>query len=214
MTGLDVWAPLGAAGSAEVVDVLTHQQFASSPAAAPLVHRCDVEVAGHRVDVHWRLGRVLACSVPDPTADGGAREVASGKAEGVRTGQDAFVWDYLLMPLTVAGETVEATRERSGRDRWAFHVEGPEGRSWRWRPAGTLIADRMELTRDGDRSPVVTHTLRPVPGHPRSPAGPPTVTWQESAGLAEVLMPVLWVLDQVHKGLLPKAQRIARLEFL
>lgn len=212
MTGLDVWAPLGTAGSVEVTDALTHLQFANTPATAPHVHRCDLDVAGLRVDVHWRLGRVLACSVTG--ADGEAREVASGKAEGVRTGQDAFVWDYTVMPLTVLGETVEVTRERSGRDRWAFRVDGPRDRTWRWRPAGTLIAERMELTRDGDRSPVVTHTLRPVPGHPRSPSGPPTVSWQESASLVEVLMPVLWVLDQVHKGLLPKAQRVARLEFL
>ncbi|KQR08279.1 hypothetical protein [Cellulomonas sp. Leaf334] len=207
MTRLDVWAPLGAAGTAEVVDALTHLQFQGTPATAPHVHRCDLDVAGHHVDVHWRLGRVLACSVA-------GAEVASGKAEGVRTGQDTFVWDYTVMPLSVLGETVEVTRERSGRDRWAFRVAGPQDRTWRWRPAGALIADRMELTRDGDRSPVVTHTLRPVPGHPRSPSGPPTVTWQESASLVEVLMPVLWVLDQVHKGLLPKAQRIARLEFL
>ncbi|GEK20195.1 hypothetical protein [Cellulomonas xylanilytica] len=207
MTALDVWAPLGVAGTVEVVDALTHLELARTPAATPHVHRCDLEVAGHRVDVHWRAGRVLACSVA-------GREVASGTAEGVSTGQDTFVWDYTVMPLTVLGDTVDVTRERSGRDRWAFQVDGPQDKVWRWRPAGTLIADRMELTRDGDRSPVVTHTLRPVPGHPRSPAGPPTVSWQEQAGLAEVVMPVLWVLDQVHKGLLPKAQRIARLEFL
>lgn len=207
----DVWAPLGVAGSVEVVDEITHQQFATLPATSPHQHRCDLVIAGIAVDVSWRLGRVLMSSIAEP---GGSREIVSGKADFDDSGPDTFLWHHSTMPLAVLGDAVAVERERSGRDRWAFRVDGPGGRTWTWRPGGTLLADRMELTRAGDKDPVVTHTLRPVPAHPRSPAGPPTVSWRDGASLVEVLMPVMWVLERAHKGLLPKAQRIARMEFL
>lgn len=198
---LDPWSPLGRAGAATVEDALSFRDLMHLPKATPHAHRCDLDVAGTRVDLSWQH-RELVASV-------GGREVARGVARAGE-GQDTFAWEYTVMPVVVLGDPVEVERQRSGRDRWSLAVRGPGGRGWEWRPAGRLLADRMELTRADQKEPVVTHTLRPVPGHPRSPAGPPTVTWDASAALAEVLLPVMWALDRTYSGLLPKAQRVVQ----
>jgi hypothetical protein len=197
----DPWAPLDRAGSAQVVDALSFRDLMHLPKATPHAHRSDVELAGLRVELSWQH-RELVASID-------RREVARGVARAGE-GQDTFAWEFTVMPVVVLGDTVEVARQRSGRDRWSLAVRGPGGRAWEWRPAGRLLADRMELTRADEKSPVVTHTLRPVPGHPRSPGGPPTVTWDASASLAEVLLPVMWVLDRTYSGLLPKAQRVVQ----
>lgn len=207
MNGVDVWAPLGTAGTAPVVDDLTGKEWYVTPLAVPHLHRCDLDLPGLRVDLSWREGRILAASVPGP--DGVLREVAHTERMTIdQFGKDMFLWSYQSMRFVVGDDVLEVERERSGRDRWEFHLSGPDGRRWTWRPAGRVLADRMELTREGDTSPVVVQTIRPVRGHPRSPAGPSTVTWQASATLVEVAASAMWMLEHIHFGLLPKVQRV------
>lgn len=213
MTAVDVWAPLGVAGVVPVVDELSIPDFHHMPKDVPFAARTQVDVAGHQVTVVWRH-RVLVASLADDAAPGGAREIASGFRQPATGGPDSILWNFVLMPVDVLGETVSLDRERDGRDRWQLRVSGPAGRSWQWRPAGRIFADRMELTRSDDTAPVVTHLLRPVPGRPGTASGPPEVRWEASAGLAEVLLPLLWVLDRAHTCLLPKTQRVLRGEFL
>lgn len=209
MTAVDVWAPLGVAGRVPVVDALPANEFDSSPERTPRVHRCVLELGGHRVDVSWEH-RVLVASVAGP--GGALHELARGKRRSA-TGPGSFVWSHTTMPVLLGGDEVTVERERSGRDRWLWRV-GAAARSWTFRPGGLVFADRMELTRDGERSPVVVHELRPVPGVPRSGGRAPEVSWDGRACLAEVLLPVMWVLERTHEGLLPKAQRVVRADVL
>jgi len=205
----DVWASLGVAGTIPVQDELSVEDLFTLPRATPHAQRCDLDIAGHRVNLSWQHRELVATIA----ATAGPREVVRAAAESGH-GPGGVVWAYTVMPAVVLGERVEVERQRSGLDRWGLAVEGPDGRRWEWRPAGRVLADRMELTRDGDRSAVVTHELRPVPGRPKSPAGPPRVSWEASASLVEVLLPVMWVLDRAYAGLLPKQQRVVRFEFL
>ncbi|ROS22931.1 hypothetical protein [Cellulomonas sp. PhB150] len=198
---LDPWAPLGQAGTLAVEDALSFRDLVHLPKATPHAQRCDLQIVGTVVNLSWQHRELVAA------IDG--REVARGVAR-TGEGQDTFAWEFTVMPVVVLGDVVEVERQRNGRDRWSLAVRGPGGRAWEWRPGGRLLADRMELTRADEKDAVVTHSLRPVPGHPRSPAGPPTVTWDASASLAEVLLPVMWVLDRTYSGLLPKAQRVVQ----
>jgi hypothetical protein len=207
VNGADVWAPLGTAGTVPAVDDLTPKEWFTTPLAVPRQHRCDLDLPGLRVDLSWREGRVLAMSVPGP--HGELREVAHAERMTIdHFGQDMILWTYESMRFIVGDDVLDVARERSGRDRWAFRMSAPDGRGWTWRPAGRVLADRMELTRDGETTPVVVQTIRPVRGHPRSAAGPSTVTWQASAAPIEVAASVMWMLERNHFGLLPKVQRV------
>lgn len=212
MSAIDVWAPLGEAGSAQAVDALSLVGFNTTPPRTPHVHRCDLEVGRHRLALSWREQRTLVASLAstEPAAD---RVIASGR-NVAGDGTDSIVWGHVLMPVDVEGSRIEVDRARSGRDRWCWQVRGPQGRGWTWRPGGRLLADRMELTPQDAAHPTVVHTLRPVPGRPGSGGEPPVVGWTEHASLAEVVLAVMWVLDRSYQGLLPKAQRVARLDFL
>ncbi|WP_028046083.1 hypothetical protein [Cellulomonas sp. URHE0023] len=202
MTSPHLWEPLGTAASIPVVDELSIGDFHRMPARTPLAARTMLDVVGRRVTVVWEH-RVLVATTEDGV------EVARGGRETADS-TDTFFWNVHLMPVQVPGGTVTMERQTNGRDRWLWQVHGPEGRAWQWRPVGRIFADRMELTRDGESTPVVTHELRPVPGRPRPSADPPLVAWTRDASLVEVLLPVLWVLDRLYGDLLPKAQRIAR----
>ncbi|NYD87002.1 hypothetical protein [Cellulomonas oligotrophica] len=207
--GVDLWAPLGSAGSTVVEDLLRRGFHLGSTGRVPYLHRADVQVGDVPLRLAW-WQRTLAAAVLHGDDE---REVARGRSER-GTGPQNLVWGYSLMPLDMGGATIHVERRRRGPERWALDVTGPDGRAWTWHPAGRVFAHRTELTRAGDRRPVVTHQLRPIPGAPRSPAGPPTVTWRDDATLAEVLMPVMWTLDRVYDGILPKAQRLARFDVL
>lgn len=201
----DVWASLGGAGDTMVEDALSARQFHGLPAHVPFVHRCTVEIAEHSVAVHWEQ-RVLVASLV--TGDGTVvQELARGTRQ-TGDGPGGFSWTQARMPLDVGGRPVTVERERSD-DGWRWRVSGPDRRSWTFRPGGPVVTDRVELTRDGDRAPVVVLVLHPVPGAPGSGAGAGTVSWGPDASLAEVLLVVMWVLDRVHEGLLPTGGRLA-----
>lgn len=205
---MDVWAPLGSSGRTPVADELTARQRFATPARAPHTHRCDITVAGRRVDLSWHEEHTLVASLLDP--DGTAHELARGERRVPGDGPGSIVWAHHVMPLTVGADPIQVERRPSGRDRWLWEVSAGTERSWTFRPGGLVFADRVELTRAGERSPVVVHELRPVPGVPRSAGGPPRVSWDERASLVEVLMTVMWVLDNAYRGLLPKAQRVVQ----
>ncbi|MDM7830647.1 hypothetical protein [Cellulomonas edaphi] len=209
MSEVDVWAPLGRAGRIPVRDELSVTDLLTMPRATPYAHRCDLDVAGHRVDLSWHHRELVASLA---SADG-PREIVRATAES-GSGPGGIVWEFTVMPALVLGLRVDVQRQRSGLDRWSLAVHGPGGRTWQWRPEGRILADRLDLTRAGEKAAVVTHELRPVPGRSRSDTGPPHVAWQESASLAEVLLPVMWVLDRAYSGLLPKQQRIVQFDFL
>ena len=97
-------------------------------------------------------------------------------------------------------------RCRSTRRPWACSSAAELAVSVLVRPLAGAAADR-----DGDRKPVVTHTLRPVPALPRQAADRHVAG---SASLVKVLMPIMCVLEFVHEGLLPNVQRVARPDFL
>lgn len=206
-----MWEPLGHAGGTPVIDALSTVEF-TTMSRTPHVPRCTIDVGGRLVDLAW-TNRLLVASEADGAGGTGGHALASGGVI-VGDGVDSILWYHQLMPMDVLGEPVHVERHRSGRDRWCWQVLGPGDRRWTWRPGGLVLADRMELTRDGDRTPVVTHLLRPVPGRPRPSTEPPSVAWESSASLAEVLLSVMWVLDRAHTGLLPKVQRVARLDFM
>lgn|GEM_PF-2903232 len=205
-----LWRPLGSAGGTPVVDTMSRQDYVHLPKQTPRAQRCDLDVQGLRVNLSWRERVLVAALVDD---DGTEHDVARCR-DVDQAGRWSVVWHYALLPLQVLEDPIDVAREPSGRDRWAWAVGGPDGRAWQWRPAGRILADRMELTRSGESRPAVTHQLRPVPAHPRSPAGPPTVSWDERASLAEILLPVMWVLQHAYEDLLPKQQRALRADFL
>ena len=194
-----------------VEDRLTPGQRATEPAATPYLLRCDLQVGTWPVELSWRRGRRLTAAVTGPD---GREDVAAGTSESVSTGPDSVLWDHGVMPLTVAGADVTMARERLGRDRWAYRAHGPDGREWLWRPAGTLLADRMELVREPDGAVLVTLPVRTRSGLPRGSSEPPRTAWDATASLAEVLMAVMWSLELLHHGVLPKLQRVARGDFL
>ncbi|MEP7763037.1 hypothetical protein [Sanguibacter sp. 25GB23B1] len=203
---IDMWASLGREDHADVDDALSARQFHGLPAHAPFVHRCVVTVGEHRVALRWEQ-RVLVASLV--TGDGTTvHEIARGTRQ-TGDGPGSFSWSHARMPLDVGGRPVDVGRERSG-DGWLWRVSGPDERSWTFRPGDPVVTDHVELTRDGDRAPVVIHTLRPVPGAPGPGAGARRVSWTPDASLAEVVLVVMWVLDRVHEGLLPTAERLAR----
>ncbi|TQL01847.1 hypothetical protein [Cellulomonas sp. SLBN-39] len=203
----DAWAPLGSAGSAVVEDLLTRRYYDPAHARSPYLHRADVQVGDVTLRLAWRE-RAMTAAVLHGSEQ---HEIARGRvARG--TGPQNLLWEYLLMPLEIGSAPIHVERRPQVPDRWALDVTGPDDRTWTWHPAGRVFAHRTELTRTGDRHPVVAHQLRPVPAVPRAPAGPPTVTWRADATLAEVVMPVMWTLDRVHLGLLPKTQRVARFD--
>ncbi|TQL01851.1 hypothetical protein [Cellulomonas sp. SLBN-39] len=210
MTDIDLWAPLGSAGSTVVEDLLPREQFYVRPnLRVPYLHRADVQVGDVPLRLAWREG-TLAASILDGSDQ---HEIARGRSVS-GLGAQRVVWNYRVMPLEIGSDSIHVERRPQAPDRWALDVTGPDDRTWTWHPAGRIFANRTELTRTGDRHPVVTHQLRPVPAVPRSPAGPPTLTWSADATLAEVLMPLMWTLDRLYDGLLPKAQRVARFDVL
>jgi len=191
------WAPLGEPGETTVVDTLTPAQFHTFPKRTPRQHRADVEVAGHRIDLSWVSPRTLVATAADGT------ELARGRRDGA-TDVGTFVWPYFAMPLDLLGEPVTVERRSRGAGWELVVVRG--ARRWSWRAGSGLWASSMELHREGERRPVVTHEVPPVFGPPQ----PLRVTWTAQAALAEVLMPVMWVLDRAYEGLLPKVQGAAR----
>ncbi|TQL01849.1 hypothetical protein [Cellulomonas sp. SLBN-39] len=207
MTDIDLWAPLGSAGSTVVEDLLRQGFHLGSTGRIPYLHRADVQIGDVPLRLAW-WQRTLAAAILDGNDQ---HEIARGRV-AVGTGPQHLLWDYDVMPLELGGAAIQVERTTRAPDRWALDVTGPDDRTWTWHPAGRVFANRTELTRTGDRHPVVTHQLRPVPAVPRSPAGPPTLTWRADATLAEVVMPVMWTLDRVHLGLLPKTQRVARFD--
>lgn len=213
-----VWAPAGSAGSAVVEDQLPPvERHASRPGPLRQQHRCTLEVAGRTVSVDWR-GVPMAASVD------GVGLVEAVLQNG--TGEGSVVWSYTVSPSEVLGEPVTMERERTpprkgltrlrpGEAPWRWRVEGPHGRRWTWRAGGgPVLADRVELRRDGEDEPVVVHDLRPVPGRPGQGDELPCVHWTAAAAPAEVLLSVLWVLQESYAGILPRAQRVLRADVL
>ncbi|GAA1186913.1 hypothetical protein GCM10009584_31330 [Ornithinimicrobium humiphilum] len=213
-----LWAPLGEPGLAAMVDGLPPiERHASRPGPLRQQHRCSLTLGGRAVSVDWR-------GVPMVASVDGEAAVASELCHG--TGPGGIVWSYPVSSATVLDEPVTTERaelRRTGLRRlpgaaspWLLAVEGPGGRAWTWEAAGgPVFADRVELRRSGEQDPVVTHLLRPVPGRPRGgDEAEGRVIWTADAVPAEVLLDVLWVLQEVWSGILPKAQRVARADVL
>lgn len=200
---------MGSAGDASVTDTLTTRQYLHLPAQTPSQHRADVVVGPHTVRLAWTPPHTLVAALLG--ADGSAtHEVARGRRE-VERDVGTFLWPYRPMPLSVDGLAVAVERRDRGGGRRALHVTGPDGRTWSWHAAGRAWSDRFDLVREGERGAVVTHRIpRALDPQLRDLR----VSWTEDASLAEVLMPVMWVLDRAYEGLLPTAQAVARGEVM
>lgn len=213
-----VWGAVGVSGSAPVEDRLSPvERHSSRPGPDRQQHRCSLDLAGRSVSVDWRGAPLVAST--------GGVELVRAVLQNA-AGEGTVVWPYTLSPSEVLREPVRMEREdlpaRRGLGRfrpsgpsWQWRVRGPGERAWTWRAGGgPVLADRVELRRDGDDDPVVVHDLRPVPGRPRQRHEVPLVHWESGAAPAEILLSVLWVLQESFAGILPRAQRVLRADVL
>lgn len=209
------WAPIGEAGSRIITDQVAPRDFhtTSDHDRRRVQHRCDVDIAGHPVRIHWHGRQQVVhhdTTPPELIANGAALDLTD-PAPGSPVLR-VYPVDVLDEPVTMKRVPNPPQRGLKRMNRivgpFGWQVVGPGGREWSWMTAGKrVVADTAELRRSGDTTPVVTHQIRVSLGTIR---GPREVRWTAQASRVEVLLSVMWVLDEMCSDLLPRTERFIR----